>query len=361
MNTSITDNLETMTEVAHWDIIGSDELGPEQRDQVYSFREALENCYEHNGVRVLDVRSRMHVVDVDDGKSTTMHLARDIESRLARSGHTLWVSPDYDWLKAAGYTKFNVVRSTRAETSAHKVFFGVLHDGDPEDSLPIAIKPCTTNPKTAYVDWLNGELATINKTRRYNPVGFMVINSVGYSLTELDNTSDTLDTSNWAGGVLNDDTNPEYKNQVTMLSDIGRRLAELHKKNIFHGDPQFKNIAIDVAGEIFFIDWESASFYSTLPKPTEAVHKISHDLRVMFSSMARSEADKGIGLLDGYKEIIQWELFKKHILNPYIETFLDGSDDISNIFNIIADVEVQLEGYIVNGELYRNLQRSRIR
>ncbi len=341
-----------------WEVLGSHELEKEQRDQLYAFRSALTDCYALNGARVIDV-DRLPRPDGDTDKSLSEQMKGAVIDRVTRKTQRLWLSPEYEWLGYAGLGNFNVIRTASAETSAHHVFFGIMHGGEPEGrGLKVAIKPCVENRTTACSDWLNATLAAKNGERGYKTVGFMFHDGTGYSITELDESTDTLDNTNW-GNVLVDESDLEYMHQVAILGDIAKKLADLHNKNVFHGDPQFKNIALDVTGETFFIDWESATFFGGDQKYSDILHKSEHDLRVLFSSMARSEKAKGVGILSDFTHSVQWVLFKKHIFDPYMEERLEKAEDPGLVFDLVADIEERLEQYITNGELYTNLRRAR--
>src|SRR5581483_580582 len=112
-----------------WDILGSHELEPQQKDRLYAFRSALHEV--QGRMRVWDT-SGWQEVATDPAKSIETQLIHDFGERAHRSGTQMWLSPEYSGLAMSGLSHFNVLRSARAETSAHQVFFGILHDGDPQ-------------------------------------------------------------------------------------------------------------------------------------------------------------------------------------------------------------------------------------
>ncbi len=343
-----------------WEVLGSNELEPGHKNQVYAFRQAIEEGYALNGAQVIDIDRHEHAI-INESKPINVQMAVSIQERVERNNNRLWLSPEYSELMGAGLTKFSVVRTSVAETSAHQVFFGLLYnDKDTQAALPVAIKPCTTKPIKACYDWLNAQIVSTKEGMRcFKPVGFMYgSDGTGYSITELEKGVEALDNSNWVN-VATDIENEEYAGQRQNIKFIAEKLANIHRKNIFHGDPQFKNIAVDITGDIFFIDWESATFLTDEAKPSIVLHKAVHDLRVMYGSMALPEQHNGIGLLSGFKLPVQWDYFKEYVFDPYMEAFIEGRDDNSKAFQQISDTEEQLKEYILSGRLYESFRRHR--
>lgn len=342
-----------------WDILGSHELEPQQKNRLYAFRSALSES--QGRMQVWDI-SDWEQVATDPAKSLEAQLIHGFSEQASRSADRMWLSPEYGDLALAGLSHFHVLRSARAETSAHQVFFGVLHDGDPqsEKALPIAVKPCVQKPTKAIFDWISGSLAKAHGERQFPPIGFMLADNVGYSLTRLEASTDTLDNTSWFPVFRRDENNVEFVGQRMVLNQIAGSLGSLHRKRIYHGDPQFKNLAIDLTGDIFFIDWESAAFYGAGAPESELLHKATHDLKVLFSSMALAEGLGGVGLVSGFKYSVQWELFKKYVFDPYMETYLDGVDESSVEFERIGQVEGAIQDYILKGGLYDSMRRRRV-
>lgn len=341
-------------EVFAWELLGSRELEITHRNQLLDFREAYHDAIRENS-KVIDIEDRMHILD-HPTKSIDQQLVKDI---AGRSEGKLCLSPEYQWLQGAGFSSFNVIRSSRAETSAHQVFFGVMHDPDDETrGLPVAVKPCEDKAMTACQDWLNGSLAKREGERTFKPVGFILHDNRGYSLTELESEVETLDSTEW-DRVLLEEHNPAYEGQRELIGGVAVSLAELHRKNVFHGDPQFKNIALDITGEVFLIDWESATFYEKSPKFQEMHHKLMHDLKVVFRSMALPEDRTGVGLLSPFTHKIQWQLFRQYFFDTYMESYLEGvkADEVQ--VDLAGELEESLREYIENGEIYRSFSRAR--
>ncbi len=350
-----TNESDHLSPLGSLDWMGSAELDQPERELVTGFRAALQEGLAV-GIKTLDIDSRMHLVNNPD-KAIDQQLLGDVE-RKGYAGHFV-VSPEYAWLQGEALGNFRIMRSGRAETSAHQVFFGALQaDGDNDRGLLVAVKPCIERSSTACSDWLNAHLARRAGERSFQPVGYLLHEGRGYSVTELDRGVETLDNSEWRQVML-DEGNPNYAGQIELLGDIAARLAGLHKKNIFHEDPQFKNIALDISGEMFFIDWESSTFFQGAVEQSVLQHKMEHDLKVLFGSMARSVEDNGVGLLHIFKHPIQWQLFKKYIFDPYMETYLSDEGEDDSRFEVLAEVEATLQHYIESGAIYESLKRHR--
>jgi tRNA A-37 threonylcarbamoyl transferase component Bud32 len=326
-----------------WDTIPSTELEQEHRVKLAEFRSDL-NHAKANGFEVLDIPALP--TSSPNNKPLNTQLEEQIEKRVVGAGQVLYLSPEYSWLQGRELEKFQVLRSARAETSAHGVFFGLLRDVETGGALPIAVKPCKTpRSSTAFGDWLNNNLIARSDKTHFESIGVLVGEGVNYSLTELKRGVDTLDNTNW-NKVLSEEHNPVFEGQREELLKIGPAMARLHAQNMIHGDTQFKNIAVDLTGNIFFIDWESASFYAPDVEQDFIVKKMAHDLEILFRSMAASEEKYGVGLLNRFSSRMQWEHFKSYIFDPYMEEYLQLTSENENGFERISEIEEKLKDYI---------------
>ncbi len=331
------------------------ELGLDQRTRVETFLGTLAEGISQ-GFKIVDPTELGYAV-TDSEKPINSQLAKAVEQRV---GENVCLSPDFKWLARAGFSAFHVRRTPGAETSAHKVFFGVLHDPkDMSRGISVAVKPCEEKPKKAVMDWLNNTLIHEVDDRTYEPVGYVMTSERGYSITKFKGEGfDTLDSTSWENVLLYEE-DPDYEGQREALTSIASALAVNHRDHAFHGDPQFKNIVLDITGDVYFIDWESAAFYDEAPQQSVLVHKMAHDLKVLFASMAMPENHHGVGALSIFKPPAQWHHFKKYIFTPYMEAYLQGDDADGQRFMTVATVEQQIEDYIVNGELYKSYSRAR--
>ncbi|HVA11194.1 MAG TPA: hypothetical protein VNG32_03420 [Candidatus Dormibacteraeota bacterium] len=337
-----------------WETIPSGELEEVPHGRLQEFRQDLEYTQESGA---LVIRAAAFAENIQATKPINMQMIGNIHRQVAGGGRQLYLSPDFGWLGEDMASRFSVVRTAGAETSAHGVFFGLLAGEEGEWALPVAIKPFRKNPAKAYADWLNNSLIAQTKQNHFEPVGFMIGEKINYSITELKQGAETLDNSDWTTALW-DENNPEYAGQRALLKKVGAELGDFNARRIFHRDPQFKNIVNDVAGNVFFIDWESSSFHGDQAPEEVLMKKSAHDLLVLFGSMARSEADKGVGLLHSFTPWMQWQHFKEYIFNPYMERFLEASDD-EDAFDRLAAVEEKVRKYILGSGLKASLSRVR--
>jgi tRNA A-37 threonylcarbamoyl transferase component Bud32 len=349
--------LEPPPSIANLQVLGSHELdgqlGESQHARVDKFRSVLEQAVA-NGYRVVDL-SRLEADIPDDAKPTNHQLVKLVQEQTGG----VVLSPEYKGLRRSGYSDFHIIRTPGAESSAHQVFFGVLHKpGNTAGGLSVAVKPCETNPNKAITDWVNGSLIRRTDPRAYAPVGFVVGDQVGYSITHFKPEGfDTLESTSWSR-VLRDMEDNRFDGQRQLLRFVAESLANIHGDNVFHGDPQFKNIVLDPTGEVYFIDWESADFYAHDPNQQTLTNKMTHDLKVLFCSMATPESAHGVGLLDGFTTLVQWSYFKEHFLDSYIEQYLKGANPEERQFEAVAQVEADMQQYILDGELYKSHARN---
>jgi hypothetical protein len=198
------------------------------------------------------------------------------------------------------------------------------------------------------------------------PLGFMINDGIGYTITERQDDIDSLDNVDWTQVLMLPDQHP---GMLEDLQKVGPALAKLHHGGIYHGDPQMKNGVITQRGSMHWIDWEATTVVPRSNQPTEEIqallqHKIVRDLRVLFSSLARSTDLQGIGLLHHQTPLAQWQYFDELIFTPYIAErlrLLDNSppDQAETAFGVLQAAEDEISEYIRNGDLYKSLHRSR--
>lgn len=329
------------------DVIPSGELEGRARERLYRFREAL-SVAGQNGFHVLggDILEPVEV----SAKPLNISVHKSLREELMHRGNGLYLSEEYGWLSDSEESSdsFSVLRTAKAETSANGVFFGVIVDSKTDRGLPVAVKPCEKKPEKAYLDWANNSMIGCRGLKNFDPVGFIINGQNTFSITELEPGIETLDNWNWQE-VLKDKNDPAYEEQRDLLGQIGVMLAELHKDNIMHGDTQFKNIAIDIAGDAFFIDWEGATLMREDSPRQDKIEKMHRDLKVMIRSVACGENEMGIGLLSDFSPSLQWEYFRDYIFDPYMGTMLDD-DDSEPALEALGEIETRLKEYLYSPE-----------
>ncbi|MDQ3159053.1 MAG: hypothetical protein M3P98_02885 [bacterium] len=339
------------------DVIGSFELPEDQRQHLHEFRDAL------NSTERFDVMDPGRVyVDPTEALHTPLNeiIARKIIERTVRKAPIAWVSPIHKKITLAGLDSVDPLRSARAETAAHNGFFAVMYNSkDLEKYESVYIKPFEERREKAVHDWLNGLMAKEWGQQTFSPLGFLMGEQSGYSITLLQDDADTLENTNWRT-VFIDPTNPDNTEQIETIESVGRKLAEIHNDGIFHKDTQFKNIAWNVLGEVYLIDWESAQIFGNDGEQDRKISLAAHDLIVLFGSMFRTKAQYGVGLLSDFTEETQWYFFDKHVLTPYLTERIGTTDD-PNIIEVCGEIEEIIKTYILDGCIQASLQRVRNR
>lgn len=259
-----------------------------------------------------------------------------------------------------------ISRTSIGETSAHKVFFALLTSDD--DQLRVAVKPFVSGniAEKTITDWSNTLLARKSGLDTFEPLGFMICNGVGYTLTERQDDIDSMDNVDWSRALMS----PDNDSLINDIAKTGPALARLNHLGIFHGDPQMKNGVLTQRGSMHWIDWEASTIINrdrvlTTQKTESLIHeKTVRDLLVLFGSLARSVSDSGVGLLDGKTPLAQYQSFDELVLTPYINERLKLIDngDSTKVEAILAElgaIEQDVSDYIKSGAHYDNLKRSR--
>lgn len=317
----------------------------------------------------------------DPKKTTTQNCIDVVEEAIAdRPTGQLYVDGDEAAEKLENRTQgVRLSRTSVAETSAHKVFFATLTGG--AGRIRVAVKPFMegavaspgvgANTGSLAAEWVNTLLAREHGFGAFTPLGFVVTSGGGYMLTERREGIDSMDNTDWTEVLQNPDAHVDTLND---LRKIGPLLARLHDEGGFHQDTQLKNFVLTEAGELDLIDWEAAKWVeppvwglTTGPEMEEYLRgRTSRDLTVLFASLARSVADKGVGFLDGLLPDVQWAVFDEYILTPYINERLRLSnmgDHLAHeqIVLHLGELETELRTYVLNREMYNTLARARQR
>lgn len=262
----------------------------------------------------------------------------------------------------------NLSRTSIGETSAHQVFFVALAGN--AGRLRVAVKPFENGRGALAAEWTNTLIAREKGFGAFRPLGFVATAEGGYMLTERRDDIEPMDNVDWAGVLLDPEGNADM---IEDMKKFGPLLARLHESGGFHGDPQVKNGVLTEEGELDFIDWESAKFTeapvwgkNTAGREEYLLGRAERDMKVLFASLARSVADKGVGFLDGFTPQTQWSFFREYIFTPYIEERLKlaaetpGSDEEAALLHL-SELEAVVEKYILDGEMYKALARTRTR
>lgn len=303
-------------------------------------------------------------------KSLTQGCVEVLRELTRDADHVYFYSHDTETIKELqGLSDLLISRTSIGETSAHQVFFAALSDG--ERKVRVAVKPFQapkSAPEKAITDWSNTLLARVGGLHTFRPLGFVIDGDRGYTLTERQDDIEPMDNADWTQAL----SLPEkHSSMIEDLKKVGPCLARLHDIGCFHGDPQLKNLVIAQRGSVHLIDWEAATFISQPnwwkqgeDKRLLMEKKATRDLRVLFGSLARSVADKGVGLLDGLTPRAQLSYFRELVLTPYVTERLSllediDANDIEPATVQIAEIESSISSYIQNGDLQATLSRTR--
>lgn len=364
------ESVEQITNIPEEPYFGSQYILPEQSGDVVAkainFKISLGEVQQYP-MQVIDFDSVIDQANERNHKTLSQECLEIVLSEVQDAPHTYFYT--YNAYNAERIQKLRNVfisRTSIGETSAHKVFFALLTSDD--DQLRVAVKPFVSGniAEKTITDWSNTLLARKNGLDTFEPLGFMICNGVGYTLTERQDDIDSMDNVDWSRALLSSD-NESLINDITK---IGPALARLNHLGIFHGDPQMKNGVLTQRGSMHWIDWEASTVINrNQDQPSQKNEllireKTVRDLLVLFNSLARSVGDNGVGLLDGKTPLAQYQSFDELVLSPYVNErlrLIDNSNPAKAeaILLELGEVEQDISDYIKTGALYNNLKRSR--
>lgn len=298
-------------------------------------------------------------------KTVTQFCVEGVKGALSVCGEEgLYVGSDDLSTDIAGLNDVMISRTSIGETSAHQVFFASLTDG--QRGLRVAVKPFVIDPLKSINEWSNTLIARRRGLETFFPIGFVLHDSTGYSLSVRQDGIEPMDNADWTAALANPDSNQEM---LMDLKKLGPAIARLHERGCYHGDVQLKNAVITERGSVHVIDWEAANFIdrrnSSNRQPEFVYKKTLRDMIVLFGSLARSVQQQGVGLLSGLTPVAQWSFFRDLILSPYIDERLQLAQSSSRpevadaILLQLGSLEDELKLYILNGELKRSMNRAR--
>jgi hypothetical protein len=330
-----------------------------------SFRNSLKEALQ-TPTQVIDFEDVLTQASDQNDKTLTHFCSKLIKEKVHDDPYISLYTHDSKIARLMdGLPNMFLSRTSIGETSAHKVFFSLL-TGETK-SLRVAVKPFVLAPDKAITEWTNTMLARNKGLDTFHPLGFLICNGKGFTITLRQNDIDSLDNVDWSKTLLMPE---QYQNMIDDLKKIGPALARLNHKGIYHGDPQMKNVVLTQRGSLHWIDWESATFISKSDSSTTqeaedlVLHKTERDLRVLFSSLARPINYQGVGLLDGKTPQTQLQYFDQLILRPYFDERMKLLEDespevVATVFSQLDQIEKAITSYILNEELKRSLSHSR--
>lgn len=266
--------------------------------------------------------------------------AAEAQSRFTRLHYptlpTLFVVPEMYEFAEEGILGFEPFTSRSGNASRHGVFFGAIicNDGS---QIAAAVKPHDLSAGTGprYLDeesclkeFFANAAAQKLGFEGLQPLGF-AHNREGtfYSLTLLNESLDTLDTLDWTSFCAENFTNigmKEIMHKTALQAAFLHQNGKSNKGDSFHGDMAARNVAIDLDGHVFFIDWEDGVVTNASTCDIEERFGRSlTDIKAFMVSLARPAGLKynpGLGIFEHSSD--WWVDFKDIFLDDYIETRL---------------------------------------
>lgn len=342
-----------------------EELGEEAKT-VQAFQDELQAANQSE-IMTVNIKDEIAESAARPHKSLTQSCTEQLEGIAKGEYQRCWITDSEESaITLHGLQNVMVSRTSIAESSAHHVFFARL--SSEHHSVRVAIKPFEKEPTKAVTEWVNMKLAQERGLKVFKPLGFLIADK-GYMVTERQDGVEPMDNAEWR----NIFTFPEEnKGLLEDIAKVGPVLARVHHKGCYHGDPQLKNLVVTQTGSVHLIDWEAATFgyagawrFSDQDKEPHTRRMAAHDLKVLFSSLARPVSKHGVGMLDGLTPATQHKIFDELLLTPYIEERLkllqaaNEPEHMDAAMTHLGEVEQEVSDYILAEDLQRSLSRSR--
>lgn len=279
----------------------------------------------------LSVKPLTTELDMSDADPTqrarTEFIGRDYQARP-----TLYVAANIAGEVGSSIQGFKPYISRSGKASAHGVFFGALVLNDGFD-LPVAVKPHEVTEDTGLSrresetsclrDYFTNVAAEKCGLKSLEPVGFMLSEGEQpYSLTVLDEKLTSFDSINWTRYY---EEGYETVGMRELYYKAALHAANLHDTGYsYHGDLAPRNIATNLYGQVFFIDWEKGNVtQSEAPDVEERFGKSLVDLKALMMASVKPPfgSDPGIGMFMQCQGNY-WEEFKDVFFDDYAETRL---------------------------------------
>lgn len=214
------------------------------------------------------------------------------------------------------------------EDSHNKVFFGqsvIELDGTRAMELQVAVKPRGSNIRlTNVTEFAMHQYLNELEVPTLQPVAVLATETSDFLVTRFNNGVVTLDSIDWHALDIE-----EKWQQVSTVVDT---MALLHSHALFHGDLEFRNVAIDDAGEAVIVDPEL--MVSVRERMERAKHDLnSGDMRspdlLAIANMISAEFVDACKSIDEFiitsmprrerprTDEAKFKLYKKHLFDKY--------------------------------------------
>lgn len=245
------------------------------------------------------------------------------------------------------------------ENSYQQVFFGNLNaqwfHGAEQANVQIAVKPIPlrgNNPE----DSMLGEERLLHEVAMYQYLGKLGIPTLevlgvcllkgsrngleGFAITRFDPDIVTMDNLPWGS--------MEPKDVNEAIGQVTDTLALLHSNLIFHGDPEFKNIAVGEASKsITVVDVERAKSGLIIP---DNVKRIGLNMSMDFTDVEKSMGEFIFSKLpEGERpkdDIERFNILHNFVFEPYFERLvhLDSPylDTLAKAYELMVDYKASM-------------------
>jgi hypothetical protein len=171
--------------------------------------------------------------------------------------------------------------------------------------------------------------------KTFTPVGVGSYAGLSFSFWELEKQVTTFDSIDWSYFIDDIPGNPGMASLIQKTADTA---AFIHALGLAHGDFHPRNLAVDVAGKVFPIDWETGVLNAVEDDDTAVRYQRAYlDLSsFMTGCFYDSEHfNSGIGIFRDVPNDEAIELFHGLFLNRYVEVRKQHADNEQQIGDIV--------------------------
>lgn len=242
-------------------------------------------------------------------------------------------------------TRFSRIAARSGQNSRHGVFFGNLALGPTSINVAVKVFPDiegTLDPAVAQE--VVKSHAVINKSMRtFEPLAIGRFAGTAYSLWTLERNTSTLDSIDWTKFAGNPG---EHPGMAGILRKTAAATADIHSQGWGHGDLHPRNLAVDVTGGVYPIDWETAKLGGATDDPETRFSRANGDLMTLttaFYHPVEHAFNPGIGIFSETDTEKSHEIFEEHFMKHYVKRRIERSDggsldDLSQILIEMHDL-----------------------
>lgn len=336
--------------------------------QFHKFREAVMRC------ATVGLQTEVDVTHLDPAEAA----AQIFYESEYHPGSTFYIAPQFaEFMQGHTIVGMEALESRAARMSRHKVFFLNLKFEEGSE-LAVAIKPHELEPSSldpkkeaqasCLKDYFTNVAAQQIGLETLNPVGFIIDSQgVPYSITQLYKGLSTLDSTYWANYYK---PGEEISGMNELLDKSAEAVADVHHLGASYlGDLAFRNIATNLYGRVFLIDWEygKVTLHDAESDEQNLQRTVDELGALMYDLAAPPDLKKGAGVgLFTHNTGSWWEGFQSIFLNKYFERRLKLANGAENDWEATyqfeedrASIEEQLERKMASLEDKYHTTKSR--